>query len=173
MGCILRAQSITSTALFSTLERISEASLLIVASSDTFSTAISSTIFYMLHFPTTLNTAQAEVRSTFTPLDEICASSKLNSCICLRACIDEALRMYPPLGSLFEREIRATGMLFDSEYIPKGRYVGTPIYATHHCEEYYPDSYMNKPERWLDLDEGARVKLNGCFVAFNTGPRIL
>jgi cytochrome P450 len=170
MDCTLRAQSTTGTALFSTLERISEASLLIVISSDTFSTAISSTIFCMLHPPTTLNTAQAEVRSTFTSLDEIRAGSKLNSCICLRTCIDEALGMSLPLGGLFEREIRAAGMLFDCEYIPKSKNVETPIYTTHHCEEYRPGPYIYKPERWLDLDEDARMKVNGCFIAFSTGP---
>jgi cytochrome P450 len=167
--CILRSQSTTGASLFSTAERISEASLLIFAGSGTTSTAISSTIFYMLHFPTTLNTAQADVCSTFTTLDEIRAGSKLNSCIYFRACTDEALRMSQPLCGLFKREIRAGGLLVDGEYIPKGTDVGTPIYATHHCEDYYPDSYMYKPERLLDLDEDARMKVNGCFEAFSMG----
>jgi cytochrome P450 len=171
MGLVLRAQSPTGTTLFNTAEMISEASLLIITGSDKTSTAISSTIFYMLHFSTTLAGAQTEVRSTFHSLEEIRAGSKLNSCIYLRACIDEALRMSPPVGGLLARQVRAGSLLIDGEFLPEGTEVGTPIYAIHHCERYFPDSYTYKPERWLDADEETRIKMAGCFMAFSTGPR--
>ena len=71
------------------------------------------------------------------------------------------------------REIEDPGTPIDGEYLPPGTDVGTSMYAIHHNEDYYPDPYVFKPERWLHVvnteDEVERVY--GAFNPFSLGPR--
>jgi cytochrome P450 len=134
---------------FSHDELISEAGLLIIAGSDTMATGITSTIFYLLHYPLTLLRLQNEVRGAFDNIEEVRAGSRLNSCRYLVACLDEAMRLTPGVGSLLPRETLAGGIIIDGEYFPKGIDLGVPHYCIQHNEEYYPEPFKFKPERWL------------------------
>lgn len=54
--------------------------------------------------------------------------------------------------------------------------MGMPHYVIHHIEVYYPNSFANKPERWI-VDDTAdvseeNVKLaQSAFCLFSIGPR--
>ncbi|MCJ1247414.1 hypothetical protein MMC30_004628 [Trapelia coarctata] len=157
-------------------ELASEAGLLMVAGSDTSAVVISSTLFYLLHNPSTLTELTTEIRSTFDSVELIRSGKQLNSCRYLRACIDEALRFSPPTGGIVSREVLEGGINIDGHYLPKGIDVGTPHYALHHNEEYFPDSFTYKPSRWLvNPDVGIThesVELaRSAFCAFSMGPR--
>ena len=130
-------------------ENISEAGLLIIAGSDTMATGITSTIFYLLHYPLTYERVVAEVRCAFADVEDIKAGSALSNCAYLKACLDEAMRLTPGVGGLLPRETLSGGVIIDGEFFPQGVDLGVPHYAIHHNAEYYPEPFRFKPERWL------------------------
>ena len=153
-GALLEAKDSESEQRLSTAQLVSEAGLLIIAGSDTTITAMTATVFYLLHFPSTLVHLQAEIRKTFADVDEICIGDELSSCRYLHACINEAMRLTPSIGSTLMREILPGGLVIDGQWFPPGTDVGVPHYALHHDEEHFPDPFNFKPERWLKADQG-------------------
>ena len=161
---------------FTTPELWGESNLLIIAGSDTTSTALASAFFYLVHNPTTLDKLSKEITSTFSDLEEIHSSPTLNSCQYLRAVIDEAMRMSPPVGGILPREVLHGGLEVDGLFIPQGVVVGTPHYTIHHNPEYYPDPFTFNPERWI-VDSSPTVtreavdRAQSAFCPFSIGSR--
>ena len=134
---------------FSQEEIVSEAGLLIIAGSDTMGTSVVATLFYLLHNPEPLLRVQKEVRRTFHKTEEICMGAKLSSCHFLFACITEAMRFTPPVGACLPREVLKGGITVEGEQFPEGVDISVPVYSLHHNEDYFPDSFSYKPERWI------------------------
>jgi cytochrome P450 len=134
---------------FSMDELWGESNLLIIAGSDTTSTAMAGTFFYLAHNPAALQKLTQEIRSTFTDVEDIVTGPTLNTCTYLRACIDESLRMTPPVAGALPRKVLPGGIDIDGHYIPEGIDVGVPHYAIHHNPNYYPKPSDYIPERWL------------------------
>ena len=115
----------------------------------------------------------AEVRHAFDSADDIRNGQKLHSCVYLYACIDEALRMSPPVGGALWREVCQGGVNIDGRNVPQGYDVGVGIYAIHHNPDYYPDSYSYKPERWIPGEATSKEFVDlarAAFSAFSIGP---
>ncbi|KAL8792651.1 MAG: hypothetical protein Q9195_004779 [Heterodermia aff. obscurata] len=148
--------------LFTVTDLVGESSLLITGGSDTTATAMSSTIFYILHNPAALVRLEAEVIPRFNDVEEIRGGSTLASCRWLRACIDEAMRMSPGVPGLLPREVLEGGLVVEKTFFPAGTDMGVSHYAIHHNEEYYPDSFAYKPERW---------RAQSALCPFSIGPR--
>ncbi|EKG10371.1 hypothetical protein MPH_12470 [Macrophomina phaseolina MS6] len=145
-----------------------ESTTLVVAGTDTSSTAMASTFFYLSNNPDALDKACKEVRSKFPSGDAVRPGSLLTSCRYLRACIDEAMRLSPPVGSVLWREVQGSGVNVDGHFVPEGYNVGTAIYALHHDPQLYPRPFEYIPDRWLsDMAPGAQAALN----PFSIGPR--
>jgi len=154
-----------------------EANLLVIAGSDTSKSTLTGFFFYLVRNPVVYKRLTDEIRSTFTNMDEIRSGPKLNSLSYLRACIDEALRKNPPVGSLLVRKVLPGGLDIEGVgHIPAGTEVGTPSYAIHHSEEYYSDPFTFRPERWI-VDEKAGVTAESvalaqsAFCPFSLGSR--
>jgi cytochrome P450 len=163
---------------FTTTELNSDASLLIAAGADTTSTTLSAALFYLLHYPAALARATNEARGAFTSVDEICGGTVLNGLLYLRACIDETMRLSPPVPAHLPREVLSGGLTIDGHYFPKGTVVGTAPYAIHHCQLYYPEPFVFRPERWIvdkKTEGGASAEsvaiARAAFCPFSLGPR--
>lgn len=157
--------------LYTRVELCSESSLLIVAGSDTTSTCLAATFFYLLHNPGALSLVQNEIDRNFQCSEDVRCGPRLSACHYLQACINESLRLSPPVGGLMAREVLTGGLEVDGHFFPKGVEIGTPHYALHHDEKYYPEPFLYKPERWL-ADEGSELaKARSAFCAFSIGPR--
>ena len=176
-GNLLEARDPITLKALTEEELIAETGGLIIAGSDTVATALAATLFYCLHYPPSLSRLQTEIRNLFADVDEIRSSQRLDSCHYLRACINEALRLSPPVGALLPREILAGGLTVDDQHFPEGIDIGVPHYALHHNELYYPDPFVFKPERWIvstDLDgenssEASVAAAQSAFCAFSIG----
>lgn len=158
---------------FNTQELWGESNLLIIAGSDTTSTALASAFFYLVHNPTKLEVLNREVRAAFTDVEEIHTGPELNQCHYLRAVLDESMRLSPPVGGILPREVLAGGLTIDNVHFPEGTVVGTPHYTIHHNEDYYPDPWAFSPERWLPDHVGKEnvSVANSAFCPFSVGPR--
>ncbi|KAB5542502.1 cytochrome P450-like protein [Coniochaeta sp. 2T2.1] len=159
-----------------------ESNLLIIAGSDTTSTAMAATLFYLVRHPEALGKVTREVREAFEDVEDIHQGPRLGGCAYLRACIDEAMRLSPSVGGVLPREVLPGGVMVDGERVPAGIVVGTPHYAIHHHEEYYPQPFEFVPERWIAGSEakvlgGRKVKeedvarAQSAFCPFSIGPR--
>ncbi|KAM0256416.1 hypothetical protein ACHAPA_012171 [Fusarium lateritium] len=152
-----------------------ECATLVVAGSDTSSSTLAATLFYLSGNLMAYDRATSEIRGKFKSQDDLCMGPQLNSCTYLRACIDEALRMSPPVGGALWREISPGGMTVDDMVLPAGVDVGTGIYSLHHNPHYHKEPFKYLPERWIVGEVGSTketVELaRSAFVPFSTGPR--
>lgn len=145
---------------------------------ESVSTTICGLLFYLSRNPHAYKKLAKEIRSTFKTDSEIRGGPQLSGCQYLRACIDEALRMSPPIPGALWRERsstddRAQPFVIDGHVIPEGTVFSVNTYALHHNEEYFPDSFTFMPERWLPscTSEGQRKAMHDAFTAFSIGAR--
>jgi cytochrome P450 len=144
---------------------------------DTVSTAMTALFFYLSRYPQCYKVLQEEIHTTFTASHQIRGGKQLSSCRYLRACIDEALRMSPPISGTLWRE-RADAddkepWVIDGHVIPTGTQVGVNTYAIHHDERYFPEPFTFRPERWLEGEAAGynSAAVHGAFVPFSLGSR--
>ncbi|GFF89445.1 isotrichodermin C-15 hydroxylase [Aspergillus udagawae] len=152
-----------------------ESATLIVAGTDTTSTAMAACFFYLSRNRAAYERAAAEVRNAFQSSEEIRMGAQMNQCTFLRACIDESMRMSPSAASSLWREAEEAGATVDGQYIPPGVDVGTCIYSIHHNPSYYPQPFSFKPERWIASEcravQGDVGLARSAFNPFSIGPR--
>ncbi|PLN81693.1 cytochrome P450 [Aspergillus taichungensis] len=132
-----------------TAELWGEANVLMIAGSDTTSTTMAATMFYLLRNNSAMERLKNEILENFNDVEEIISGPKLNELVYLKACIDEALRMAPAVPGAIPREV-IDGAMVDGVYLPPGTDCGTPTYSIHRQEEYYREAEAYIPERWID-----------------------
>jgi cytochrome P450 len=148
-------------------EVVSECTLLIVAGSDTSSTVLAALFFYLAKYPRVYAKLSDEIRTNFSSYDEIRGGQPLNKCQYLRACLDEAMRMAPPVGGAAWREAQKGGAVVDGHVIPEGFDAGVACYAIHHKKDYYRKPFEFVPERWMAGDEFTAEDVTVAKAAFN------
>ncbi|KAF1995582.1 cytochrome P450 [Amniculicola lignicola CBS 123094] len=152
---LLRARDDKTGQGFSTEQLVAEAGLCTVAGSDTTVTATTAIFFYLSHYSTCLSRVEQEIRRGFSTLEDIRIGAHLASCHYLLGCVEETLRLTPPVGSTLMREVSPGGLSVDGLWFPPGTDIAVPHYALHHDERYFPDAFTFKPERWLSKATGS------------------
>lgn len=174
MTTIIHATDPDTGEKLSTAEIGAEAYTLITAGGDTTSVGISATFFYLSRNPAAYERLVSEIRTRFRSVDDIRIGSTLSSCHYLRGCIDEAMRLAPPVSVPLYREAGQGGATVRGVFVPEGCVAATHAYAIHHNEKYFPDAYSYRPERWL-LEEKSEVSVTpdakSAFLPFSHGPR--
>lgn len=139
---------------------------------------MSSVWFYLMHNPNALDRLQQSIRSDYNSVDEIQYDAKLKGNSYLHACIDEALRLTPPVCFMPPREVCAGGATVAGSLVPQGTIIGVPFYALFHNKEYFAHPWEFRPSRWLSADEGgdglpaeALARQRQAFVPFSVGLR--
>ncbi|KAK5074111.1 hypothetical protein LTR64_006745 [Lithohypha guttulata] len=126
----------------------SNAHILFMAGSETSSTLLAGTTYYMLKTPGVIQNAMQEVRSAFENQDDITFTSASAKIPYTLACLEEGLRMYPPVPTCLVRTTPEPATI--SGYaVPAGTHVGVHQLAANmsHRNFSQPDSF--KPERWM------------------------
>ncbi|KAH6672026.1 cytochrome P450 [Halenospora varia] len=149
----------------------------IIAGSDTTSSTLAAFFFYITRDEEAYARIADEIRTTFSTKEEIRAGPLLNSCIYLRAALNETLRLSPVAPQPLWREAEP-GLIVDGQSIPSGLNVGAGIYSLHQNPTIFPNPKKYILERWLidpsksENDEKERLKeMNRSFAPFSTGPR--
>lgn len=82
--------------------------------------------------------------------------------------------MSPAAAGAMWRETERGGIWVDGEFVPEGYDIGTCIYAIHHNETYFPDSFTFAPDRWLQgplrPQEESQMD-HSAYNPFSIGPR--
>ncbi|KAI0437441.1 cytochrome P450 [Xylaria telfairii] len=163
-------------------ELFGESQFFMSAGGDTVSCTIAALFFYLSRYPSCYDQLAREIRTNFASEDELRAGPKLSGCLYLRACIDEALRMSPPIAGTLWRQLASDDgnepLLIDGLTVPQGTHVGVNTYAIQHSEEYFPDPFIFKPERWMDKPtpdlparSAAPLAARQAFIPFSVGAR--
>ncbi len=161
-----------------------EAMVFLVAGGGTVATTMAAALFYLSRNPSCYRRLADEIRATFSSDKDIKSGSQLASCDYLRACIDEALRMSPPVSANLWRQqvtMDKEPMFIDGHHIPRGTLFGVNIYALSHNVAIFSEPFTFKPERWLppsstnvktaESDEVTRKQMLQTFASFSIGPR--
>lgn len=90
---------------------------LIIAGSETTATLMSGVTYYLLRDPERMAKLCAEIRNAFTSSDEIDLTG-VNKLPYLLACLDEALRIYPPVPEAFPRNTGPRAEMICGEMVP-------------------------------------------------------
>lgn len=102
-----------------TLEKLrANSAILIIGGSETTATLLSGVTYLLLTNPEALKKATAEVREAFKSEDEIDFAS-VSTLPYLLACLDEALRMYPPVPTGLPRVVPKGGATIAGSYVPE------------------------------------------------------
>ncbi|MCJ1308504.1 hypothetical protein MMC25_002157 [Agyrium rufum] len=127
----------TDQAAFSERDLMAEANLLLVAGSDSTSMTFCSLIFYLVRDSTVYANLVAEIRSTFSTIDDIVSGPRLSGCHYMRAC----------------------GLHVDGDFLPEGVDVAISAWSSNRNEETYGgDAAVFRPERWIvDADTDADI----------------
>ncbi|PSR87115.1 cytochrome P40 monooxygenase [Coniella lustricola] len=150
---------------------------LIVAGSETTATALIAMTFWLLKTPHTLAKLQAEVRGTFSSLEEITGDATAAKCAYLHAVVEEGLRLSPPVATALPRD--CPGTVIDGVYVPEGVVVGVDNYSMSRDPRWWKDPESFIPERWLQDKDDKTGKNVGRFAEedkrasqpFSLGPR--
>nr|UBX54535.1 cytochrome P450 [Aspergillus sp.] len=124
------------------------ASILIVGGSETTATWLSGTTYWLLRYPEALAKVTEEVRSAFQAEADINLYNIGTRLPYMLACVDEALRLYPPGPSGLPRRV-TTPSVISGYNIPPGTAV-----SVHHLSAYWSPTNFHRPqdfipERWL------------------------
>lgn len=68
------------------------------------------------------------------------------------AVINEALRIHPSTGTIFERLVPSGGVELHGVYIPEGTVIGINAWVINRDKEIFgEDADRFRPERWIDV----------------------
>ncbi|KAH7402582.1 cytochrome P450 46A1 [Pyrenochaeta sp. MPI-SDFR-AT-0127] len=145
------------------------ASLFMIAGTETTATLLSGLTYLLLKNPEKMTKLKEEIRSTFASSDDI-SMEALAKLPYVNACIKEGLRRYPPVAVGLPRLTPANGSTICGEFIPPGTTV-----AGHHIVIYSsPKAFKNPmafvPERWTGDPEYAEDE-RSALQPFSMGSR--
>lgn len=97
--------------------------------------------------------------------------TRVNTCKYLSACLEEALRIYPPSPATHARYVPPGGMTIDGQYMPEGMAVGIAINAVCNSPLNFKDPEKFVPERWTGEDPAYKNDRIEAAQVFSLGPR--
>jgi tryprostatin B 6-hydroxylase len=140
--------------------------LVIVAGSDT----TSATLVYMFNYLAQNPALVEKARKELAPLvreDGTFDNKKANDAQFINGCINEALRLHPPVPTALQRITPPEGITIGDTYIPGDTVVWCPGYVMGHAEENYAQAEKFIPERWSSKPE--LIKHKNVWFPFSLG----
>lgn len=161
--------------------------LAVIAGSDTAATTLSHLWYFLLTQPKCLAALRQEVNEAFPHgMEGIADFAKQGNMPYLNACINEALRLWPPVLTGLQRRVEdgTGGKMVGSYFVPEETQVSTWTYAVHRDSQHFsplPDLFW--PDRWLLQDKYilpsgeaiAKEQVNTnreLFMPFSQGPMV-
>ncbi|TCD71818.1 hypothetical protein EIP91_003161 [Steccherinum ochraceum] len=163
----------------------SDGALAIVAGSDTSATALSHCFYFLLRNPKCMQRLREEIESIYPgATDTTLDFAQQAEMPYLNACINEAMRLYPPVLTGLQKLVTSPTMI-DTHYVPAGSLVYAHHFTIHRDSRYFypvPDEFW--PDRWLVQDtytvlpsgevipHDQLIHNRNVFVPFSIGTRI-
>lgn len=130
------------------------------------------TLYYLIRNPDTLAKLRRELDTTLSPGDHIAPWQKVKGLSYLRACIDEAMRLAPPVATeLIRRTPPDREVIIDGHLIPPDTHVSIAAYTSHRDPQIFPAPESYNPDRWMAKGSNNLRKMLGVFMPFSAGTR--
>ncbi|KAI1325214.1 cytochrome P450 [Xylariaceae sp. FL0255] len=154
---------------FSLEEMYCHADVFMLAGTETTGTAMAGLTYFLLMNPQKMALLTREIRETFSSEAEITMESTAGVKY-LTACIQEALRLYPPVPVGVPRVVPDPGQTIAGEWVAGGTRVSVHHYSTYHSPSNFVDPNAFRPERWLG-DAKYKDDRREVVQPFAVGPR--
>ncbi|KAG0645991.1 Benzoate-para-hydroxylase [Hyphodiscus hymeniophilus] len=156
-------------------ELVAEAQVMMNAGSDTTAAAITSTMYHLLSNPECLAKLRQELETKISPEDltDIVPYDLVRELPYLRACIDETLRLRPPIAYPLQRRVYSPdGATIAGHHIKTGTVVAVPTFTIHRKADLFPQPERFNPDRWLNKDDEEQMhNLRSYVIPFSMGSR--
>ncbi|KAF2666106.1 averantin oxidoreductase [Microthyrium microscopicum] len=149
-------------------EIIANSGLFITAGSETTASALAGLIARLVWNPSCYQKLVTEIREAF-PTEDSITFKALNGMTYLNACIEEILRVHPPVPAGPPRAVPPGGDTVDGIWVPGGTTVSVGQWSSCHDPANFkrPDEFL--PERWIDAEFDSDNKK--AVQPFSVGPR--
>ncbi|PMD41851.1 cytochrome P450 [Hyaloscypha variabilis F] len=150
-------------------EMHTNSSAFMMAGTETTATLLSGLTYYLLTNPGKMKKLVTEIRSSFQSEEEMTIGA-LQRLEYLQACLDEALRVYPPSVTGFQRRTPPEGAEICGSFVPGNTTLYVTGYACFRNEKNFqqPDEFI--PERFLS-NTGFDSDNRSALQPFSYGPR--
>ncbi|KAH0428752.1 cytochrome p450 [Colletotrichum camelliae] len=151
-----------------------QAGVLIAAGFDTTAVTATAASYYLARRPEKMKRLQRELRERFSDSSEMNGTT-VHQLPYLSACIEETMRIMPPLTFGLPRE--SPGAEIDGNFVPKGTVVSTSGWSITRRPDYFFEPEEFHPERWLPashdhFDPLFCNDLKEASQPFSLGPRV-
>lgn len=172
MSFILAHNEVNPSQALSEGEMVANSMALIIAGSDTLTSALAATINHLLQQPTKLKILVQEIRTAFKKDSEIDGHST-RSLEYLTAVLQEGMRVCPPFADNLHRAVPKGGAVIAGHSLLQGVTVGVPCYATFRSKSNFSSPEEFIPERWLSKTANRSLfskDRHDAFYPFSLGP---
>uniref|UniRef100_L2FCP2 Cytochrome p450 n=2 Tax=Colletotrichum gloeosporioides species complex TaxID=2707338 RepID=L2FCP2_COLFN len=151
-----------------------QAGVLIAAGFDTTAVTATAASYYLARRPEKMKRLQRELQEKFSDASEMNGTT-VHQLPYLSACIEETMRIMPPLTFGLPRE--SPGAEVDGNFVPKGTVVSTSGWSITRRPDYFFEPEEFHPERWLPashdyFDPLFCNDLKEASQPFSLGPRV-
>ncbi|KAK7680564.1 hypothetical protein QCA50_016346 [Cerrena zonata] len=151
-------------------EVASDGALAVIAGADTTASALASLFWSLIRNPEVYKRLQNEIDTVYADHANPLSTEKHSKLVYLNACINETLRLYPPVPTNGPRQVwyGAGPHVVAGSAIPEGTQIYVPPYSLHRDPRYFspnPETFI--PERWLESDKTMNTL---AFIPFSYGP---
>lgn len=149
-------------------EIVVNSALFIVAGSETTANLLSGLIARLIWNPDKYKKLCDEIRGSYQNESEINYES-LSKLTYLNACLEEGLRIHPPVPTGLLRTVPKGGDTIDGDWVPGGTSVAVSSWAASHNPKNFRDCDSFIPERWIGKEYDSDYKKAA--QPFSLGPR--
>ncbi|WYZ36112.1 hypothetical protein EsH8_X_000759 [Colletotrichum jinshuiense] len=159
-------------AKISAIDRITEVHQVVNGGGDGPAISLTNTLYYLFKNPESMRKLREELDEALGTDDVIAPWSKMEMMPYLRACIDESMRLSPPVATdLIRKTPPDRSYMVAGELIPPDTSVSISAFTAHRDPEYFPDPEAWKPDRWLMKGDGKLRDMLAIYNPFSAGGR--
>ncbi|CCT74692.1 related to benzoate 4-monooxygenase cytochrome P450 [Fusarium fujikuroi IMI 58289] len=150
---------------------LAESIVFMNAGSETTAAALSSTLYFLLSNPKCFEKLRTEIDARLEPNhDGIVSYDSARDVPYLRACIDESLRLRPPIAYALQRlVVSPQGAIIAGHHIKQGTTVAVSPWTVHRNRKLYKNPDEFDPGRWFDPEQLSNLRRYN--IVFSQGPR--
>lgn len=140
-------------------EQIAEAGIMLNAGSDTTASGFTNTLYLLATHPGVLERLRDELSGFMMPDNTTPDFNMLMAAPFLRACLDESLRVRPPVAIGLPRVTPPEGSKICGHFIAGGTTVSAPIIELNTHESVFPNAKAFHPDRWFDEKQQGALRV--------------